>query len=118
MRGNKMVDLRVIDVDKNEVTFDNFEKVSFNEFQNEFIKHWNGRIAGETISPFDIERFMKRGSSKNLKQLVDGKKAEGFMEATIGRKMDPGLIKMILILAVVGAIALIALFVLKQMGWL
>jgi hypothetical protein len=59
---------------------------------------------------------MKRSSSKNLKQLIDGKKAEGFLEATLGKKMDPGLLKMVLILVLVGVIAAVAVFILKGMG--
>jgi len=111
-----MVEIKKMDLEKNSVTFADFEEVDFNKFQDAFINHWNGRIAGETISPFYIERFMKRSSSKNVSQLVHGKKAEGFLEATTGKKMDPGLLKMIIIAVIVGAGALIAIVIIKQLG--
>ena len=111
-----MVEIKEMDLENNEVTFGDFSKVNFSKFQDAFISHWNNRIAGETISPFYIERFMKRSSSKNVSQLLHGKKAEGFLEATTGKKMDPGMLKMIIIMVIVGAAALIAIVVIKQMG--
>ena len=111
-----MVDIISMDLEKNEVTYKNFEKVTHSKFYDAFVAYWTNRIAGETVSPFDMERFMKRGSSKNLKQLLDGKKQEGFMEASIGKKMDPGLMKIIIIGIIVGAGALIAIVVMKQLG--
>ena len=112
-----MVEIRAMDLDKNEVTFEDYSKVDFNKFQDAFTAYWNNRIAGETISPFYIERFMKRSSSKNVSQLLHGKKAEGFLEATTGKKMDPGLMKIIIIMIIVVAGALIALYVLKTLGF-
>jgi len=63
-----------------------------------------------------MERFMKRGSSKNLKQLIEGKKAEGFMEASLGKKLDPAWIKIILVLALVGVGILILFMILPKLG--
>jgi len=111
-----MVEIKEMDLENNEITYEDFSKVNFSKFQDKFISHWNKRIAGETISPFDIERFMKRSSSKNLKQLIDGKKAEGILEMTLGKKMDPGMLRMLIIMVIVGAAALIAVVVIKQMG--
>ena len=111
-----MVEIIEMDLENNEITYADYSKVNFSKFQDTFISHWNNKIAGETLGPFDIERFMKRSSSKNLKQLIDGKKAEGFLEATLGKKMDPGLMKIIIIMVVVCAGLGIALFVMKQMG--
>jgi hypothetical protein len=62
-----------------------------------------------------MERFMKRGSAKNLDQLLKAKKTEGYLEATIGKKMDAGMLKMILILVVIGIIACVVVLVLKGM---
>lgn len=59
---------------------------------------------------------MKRSSSKNVSQLLHGKKAEGFLEATTGKKMDPGMLRIIIIAVIVGAGALIAVVVIKQLG--
>jgi len=111
-----MVEIKQLDLEKNEVTFDDFSTVDYNTFYDKFVSHWNERIAGETISPFDMERFMKRGSSKNLEQLLVGKKQEGFMEASIGKKIDPNMMKWIIIIVIGGAAALIAVVVIKQMG--
>ena len=111
-----MVEIKTMDLINNEITYQDYSKVSFSKFQDAFISHWNNRIAGETISPFYIERFMKRSSSKNVSQLLHGKKAEGFLEATTGKKMDPGLLKIIIIAIIVGAGALIAIVVIKQLG--
>lgn len=111
-----MVDIKAIDLDKNEVTYADHSKVTFPEFYDAFVAYWDKRIAGETIGPFDLERFMKRGSAQNLKQLIDGKKMEGYKEATLGKKMDPGLMRMIIIMVFVGAIALIGLIIAQKMG--
>ena len=111
-----MVEIKAMDLEKNEVTYDDFSKVNHGQFYDKFVAYWSQRIAGETVSPFDMERFMKRGSSKNLKQLLDGKKQEGFMEASIGKKMDPGLLRIIIIGVIVGAGCLIAVVVMKQLG--
>jgi hypothetical protein len=111
-----MVELREIDLLKDEVTYLDYNKVDFNKFYDAFVSYWNNRIAGETISPFDMERFMKRGSAKNLSQLCKAKKVEGYLEATIGKKMDPGWMKFIIIMVIIGAVALIAMYVLKTIG--
>jgi hypothetical protein len=111
-----MVELKSIDLVKNEVEYKDHDLVSFSKFYDTFIAYWNNRIAGETISPFDMERFMKRGSAKNLSQLCKAKKVEGYLEATIGKKMDPGWMKFIIIMVIIGAVALIAMYVLKTIG--
>jgi hypothetical protein len=113
-----MVEIKQIDLEKNEVTFDDFSKVDYGMFYDKFVSYWKNRIAGETISPFDMERFMKRGSAKNLKQLVDGKKHEGYMEASIGKKLEPGLMRLIIVMVIIGAVALCVVVVLKQMGFI
>jgi hypothetical protein len=111
-----MVEIKSIDLVNNKVTYADFTEVTHSQFYDRFVSYWNNRIAGETVSPFDMERFMKRGSSKNLKQLLDGKKQEGFMEASIGKKLDPGLMRIIIIGVIVGAGCLIAVVVMKQLG--
>jgi len=111
-----MVDLREINTETNEVVFDDFTRINHGKFIDEFTAYWTNRIAGETVNPSDMERFMKRGSAKNLSQLCKAKKVEGQLEALIGKKMDPGLMKMIVIAVIVGAGALIAIVVIKQLG--
>lgn len=107
------MDIKSVDVDKEVVVFDDFSEVTPQVFQDALIKHLQGFVAGETLIPFDMERFMKRGSSKNLKQLVDGKKAEGFDEASLGKKLDAGWMKFLLIMVIVVVIAIVAVMALK-----
>ena len=111
-----MVEIKQIDVVKNEVTYEDFSKVDYGKFYDAFVDFWNHKIAGETLSPFDMERFMKRGSSKNLEQLCKAKKVEGYLEASIGKKMDSNMVKIILIMVVVGIVAVVAVLILKNMG--
>lgn len=113
-----MVDLKEIDLEKNEVTYDDYSKVTYDEFYDKFLQFWTKRIAGETINPFDMERFMKRSSSKNLKQLIDASKTEGFMEASLGKKLDAGWIKIILIVGIVCFVVLLGLVIMNKMGYL
>ena len=111
-----MVEIKEIDLQKNEVTYEDFTKVDYNKFYDAFVSYWNNKIVGETLSPFDIERFMKRGSAKNLDQLCKAKKVEGYLEASIGKKLDSGMLKIILVMVVVGIVAVVAVLILKNMG--
>jgi len=113
-----MVDLKEMDLDKNEVTFSDFTKINHDMFYNRFIEYWNNRIAGETITPVHMERFMKRTSTKNSENLIRGKKMEGWMEGRIGKKMDPTWVKMIIIIGVIAFIALLAFVIMQKMGYI
>ena len=113
-----MVDIKSIDLDKNQVTFEDFSTVDHDKFYNAFVEHWNGLIAGETLSPVHMERFMKRTSTKNSENLIRGKKVEGYMEGRFGKKMDAGWIKIVLIIAVVAFIAILGLVVMQKLGYL
>jgi len=110
----------IIDVDPvtNTVTYDDGSKVDFETFIVKYKEHLAGNIAGETVTHSDMERFMKRGSTKNLKQFGDARKAEGFLEATMDRKMSPEMMRLIIIVVicvVIGVVAYIALKALKIM---
>jgi hypothetical protein len=111
-----MVELKKIDLQKNEVTYEDFSTVNYDTFYDKFLQFWDKRIAGETINPFDMERFMKRSSSKNLKQLIDASKTEGFMEASLGKKLDAGWVKIIIIVGIVCFIIILGLIILNKMG--
>jgi len=113
-----MVDLKAIDLEKCEVTFLNHDTVNHSEFYNRFVQHWNGRIAGETLSPVHMERFMKRTSTKNSENLIRGKKVEGYMEGRFGKKMDAAWLKYVIIIAIVAFIGLLAVFIMQKMGFL
>jgi hypothetical protein len=110
-----MVEIKKIDLESNEVTYDDFTTTNHDKFYDLLLKHFNNRIAGETVSPFDIERFMKRTSSKNVSQLLHGKKVEGFLEATTGKKLDANWTKFILIMIVVIVVVCVLILVMKMM---
>jgi hypothetical protein len=81
-------------------------------FKERFINFWTRRIAGETIVPNDMERFMARTSAKNLKLLMKGKKMEGYLEGTSnqllskGGKLALGTIMTVVIVLVIVAVIL------------
>ena len=113
-----MVDLKSIDLVKNEVTFPDHTIITHEDFYNKFIQHWDGLIAGETLSPVHMERFMRRTSTKNSADLIRGKKVEGYMEGRFGKKMDPAWIKMLLVIGLVSFVGLLAVFIMQKMGFL
>ena len=111
-----MVDIKEIDLDNNNVTYSDHQSCDFEKFHKTWVEFWQRRIAGETLTHSDTERFMRRTSSKNLKLLIDCKKAEGFIEGALGKKVDPSFMKLIIIMVIAGAGIMIALIVLKNMG--
>ncbi len=114
----KDVDIQEIDTEQKIVYFTDGTSITPDDFYVKFKEHFSKRIAGETIMPLDMERFMARSSSKNLKQLVDGKKAEGFEEGRLGENIltrHPIAIATIVTLVIV---LMIVLVVLKNMGFL
>lgn len=113
-----MVELKEIDLENNSVKFEDFTIITHDDFYNKFVEHWNHRIAGETLSPVHMERFMKRTSTKNSENLIRGKKVEGYMEGRFGKKMDPAWIKMILIIAIISFVGLLGVFIMQKMGFL
>lgn len=102
-----MVKIDKIDTGSKTVYFNDDTKVDHNTFLDEFRNFLTGRIAGETLIPADMERFMRRTSSKNLSMLMKIKKEEGFMEGssnktlTRGQKIAIGTIFAIVIIGIV-----------------
>lgn len=82
-----MTDITSVNKAEKSVTFEGGDIINLKDFHNKFVEHFDNRIAGETILPAHMERFMRRSSSKNLKQLVDGKKAEGYMEGALDKTL-------------------------------
>lgn len=113
-----MVDIKEINLDKNEVTYPDYTTISHQQFYDKFVEHWNGLIAGETLSPVHMERFMKRTSTKNSENLIRGKKVEGYMEGRFGKKMDVSWVKYILIIGIIAFIGLLGVFIMQKMGYL
>jgi len=72
------------------VYFDDGTKITYDEFIEFARNFFKNYIAGETLMPYAIEHFMRRTSSKNLSQLMRGKKMEGYLEGTIDRLLTRG----------------------------
>jgi len=110
------VTIKNIDIDRKIVYFTDGTKISYPEFI-EYTRHFfQNFIAGETLMPWAIEHFMRRTSSKNLSQLMEGKKMEGYLEGTMDRLLTRGqkiAIGTVIALVFVG---LIVFVVLKNQG--
>lgn len=85
-----MVEIQDIDKTNGIITFDDNTKISHNDFLYSFRAFLRCRIAGETLVPNDMERFMRRTSGKNLSLLMKGKKAEGYMEGSMDHMLTKG----------------------------
>ena len=75
-----------------------------------------GRIAGESLYPADMERFMRRTSAKNLSLLMKGKKMEGYMEGVSDKMLTRGqkiAIGTVVTLVIVGIVVFV---ILKSQG--
>ena len=86
--------------------------VDMNTFMKKWDEFWENRICGETLVFNDMERFMSRTSSKNLKLLMKGKKMEGYMEGSLDKLLTPKqkiAIGTVITLVMVGVIALVIL---------
>lgn len=111
-----MVDITNIDKHNKTVYYDDGTKVTFKEFIDRFRIFMRNRIAGETLYPADMERFMRRTSGKNLTFLMKGKKMEGYMEGVSDKLLTRGqkiAIGTVVTLIMVG---LIVFIVLKNQG--
>ena len=85
-----MVDISGIDKKERRVYFDDNTSIDYKGFIDKFMIFLQGRIAGETLYPADMERFMRRTSSKNLTALMKGKKMEGYMEGVSDKMLTRG----------------------------
>jgi len=103
-----MDDVKIVNIDKDKnVFFSDGTKIDYDGFIECFRGFLNKRVAGETLVPADMERFMHRTSAKNLKHLMDGKKQEGFMEAVQNKMLTPrqkmalgGLVTIIVVMSI------------------
>ena len=113
-----MTDIENIKIKELTVVFDDGTTCTYEEFYQKLLEHLDGRIAGETLTHSDMERFMKRSSSKNLKQLIDGKKAEGYMEGVQDKMLSPKSKITIITIVIIMIVAMIGLVIAKNMGFL
>lgn len=102
-----------INEDGGTVTFSNGTVLSFEKFIADFTGFLQNRIAGETVTYADMERFMRyRTSGKSLSLLMKNKKKEGFQEGSGDKKITRGqtiAIGTIFVIFIIGVIAFIAL---------
>ena len=113
-----MVDITNIDRENKTVFYDDGTRITFKGFIDNFRVFMKSRIAGESLYPADMERFMRRTSGKNLSQLMKGKKMEGYMEGSSDKLLTKG--QKIAIGAVVTLImvAIMVFILLKSQGML
>lgn len=111
-----MVDIEGIDEENKRVFFDDGYSIDFKGFIDSFRVFLRGRIAGETLYPADMERFMRRTSGKNLSQLMKGKKMEGYMEGSSDQMLTRGQKIAIGTVVTVIMVALIAFVILRNQG--
>jgi len=113
-----LVDIERIDEASRTVYFDDGSSIDYKGFIDRFRLFMKNRIAGETLYPADMERFMRRTSAKNLSLLMKGKKMEGYMEGasdkflTRGQKIAIGTVITLIM------IGLIVVVVLRNQGLL
>ena len=100
------------------VIFDDDEKLTVERYRDAFVDYFDKRRAGETLLPSDMERFMNRSSAKNLKQLLDVKKAEGVIEGSMGKKLSPGAKIALMSIVIIVIVVLVLLYMAKSFGFL
>ena len=113
-----MVDITRIDKNAKTVHFDDNTNVTFKGFIDKFRVFMKGRIAGESLYPADMERFMRRTSGKNLSLLMKGKKMEGYMEGVSDKLLTKGQKIAIGTVVIVVMVAVMAFVILKSQGML
>jgi hypothetical protein len=85
-----MTDINRIDKNSRTVYYDDGTNISYHGFIDKFRVFMKNRIAGESLYPADMERFMRRTSGKNLSQLMKGKKMEGYFEGVSDKMLTRG----------------------------
>lgn len=111
-----MTSIDHIDKANKKVTFTDKTSITLDEFSKKFREFLTKRIAGETLVPADMERFMRRTSGKSLSQLMKSKKMEGYQEGasdkilTRGQKIAIGTVVTIIF------VGLIVFIVLRNQG--
>ena len=111
-----MVDIKNVDEANHKVIFDDDTTLTHKKFIEHFQSFFKGRIAGETLMPNDMERFMSRTSSKNLHLLMQGKKMEGYLEGSMDKLLTKGQKIAIGAFITIFMVAIIGLVIAKSAG--
>lgn len=105
-----------VDTNSKTVYFDDGSSLDHHSFMKKFTEFFQGRIAGETLVPTDMEHFMRRTSGKTLELLMKGKKYEGYMEGVSDKILSKGQKIAVATIATLAMIGLIAFIVLRNEG--
>jgi len=105
------------DGDKNiKTTLPDGKELTHKDFLNKFKEFLNQRIAGETLVPADMERFMRRTSGKSLEQLMRSKKLEGYMEGSSDKMFSRGQIIALGTIVTIIFVGIILIVMLRSLG--
>ena len=110
------MDIKSIDKNSKTITFDDDTTLTHNDFLHKFRTFLSHRIAGETLVPADMERFMRRTSGKNLSLLMKGKKMEGYMEGSMDRMLTHGQKIALATVVTIVFVGIILYFILDSQG--
>lgn len=111
-----MVEIDSINEKTKTVYYDDGTKIDYDGFIDKYREFFKNRIAGETLMPEDMERFMRRTSSKNLHLLMQGKKMEGYLEGSMDKMLSRGTKIAIGVFITVFFVAIIGLVIAKSSG--
>lgn len=107
-----MVEIKNIDETSGTVYFTDDTSINRGGYIIQFREFLRKRVAGETLTPADMEQFMRRSSSKSLSLLLKTKKEEGYLEGSADKFLTSGqkiAIGTVVTLAFVGVIIFIML---------
>lgn len=116
---NTTKDIKITNINEENgiVTFDDDTTLSVESFEKDFTKFLQGRIAGETVTYADMERFMvHRTSGKSLELLMKNKKKEGFMEGSGDKALSKGQKIAIGSIAAMAIIGIVIFIILRGQG--
>ena len=100
-----------------QVTFDDGKTITLKDFKEKMTEFFTNKIAGVTLTPGSMERFMRRTSGKSLEQLMKTKKMDGFMEGASDKlQLSKGQKIALVTIFTVVIMAIIAIYMLRGMG--
>lgn len=85
-----MVEIKNIDETSGTVYFSDDTSIDRESYIIRFREFLKKRVAGETLTPADMEQFMRRSSSKSLSLLLKTKKEEGYLEGSSDKMLSTG----------------------------
>ena len=116
---NTLEDIKITSIDEENgiVNFSNGTVLTVDKFNEDFTNFLQGRIAGETITYADMERFMThRTSGKSLELLMKKKKSEGYLEGSGDKVLSTRQKIAIGTVVTVVMVAMVVFIVLRQQG--